>query len=152
MPELEVIAGGVPFKLKADNGTYTLERDGAIVSEGGFSVVKAGALGWSVLIGGRSFLVRGDAPVVVLDPRAPRPRPLATGVQGRQTLRAAMPGKVVRVLVQPGDMVEPGQGLVVVEAMKMQNEVRSNKAGTIASVAVADGDRVNAGDTLVVVE
>jgi len=63
-----------------------------------------------------------------------------------------MPGKVVRVLVAPGESVSAGQGLVVVEAMKMQNEVKSNKAGVVVSLAVKDGATVNAGDLLVVVE
>jgi biotin carboxyl carrier protein len=63
-----------------------------------------------------------------------------------------MPGRIVRLLVKPGDQVEARQGLVVIEAMKMENELRSPKAGTIKDVAVAEGDSVVAGRLLVVVE
>lgn len=71
---------------------------------------------------------------------------------GPQRLTAPMPGKVVKVLVVPGDLVEAGQGLVVVEAMKMENELRALKAGRVASVAVAEGQSVDAGAVLAVVE
>ena len=65
---------------------------------------------------------------------------------------APMPGKVVRVLVSVGDRVEAGAGIVVVEAMKMQNEMKSPKAGTVVALHVDVGATVNAGDTLAVVE
>ena len=63
-----------------------------------------------------------------------------------------MPGKVVRVLVSAGDKVESGQGLIVVEAMKMQNEIRSPKSGTVEKVLAAEGQAVNAGDVLMWVD
>jgi len=63
-----------------------------------------------------------------------------------------MPGKVVRVLVTPGDAVEAGQGLIVVEAMKMQNEMKAPKAGTIIELNAVIGSTVNAGDVLAVIE
>jgi biotin carboxyl carrier protein len=59
-----------------------------------------------------------------------------------------MPGKVVRLLVQPGDKVQAGQGLLVVEAMKMQNEIRSPKSGTVERVLAQEGQPVNAGQVL----
>jgi biotin carboxyl carrier protein len=62
-----------------------------------------------------------------------------------------MPGKVVRVLVKPGEEVEAGQGIVVVEAMKMQNAVRSPKIGTVERVLVAEGQAVNAGEVVAVI-
>ena len=71
--------------------------------------------------------------------------------EGRQQVVAPMPGKVVRVLVKAGDSVEAGQGLLVVEAMKMQNEIRSPKSGTVEHVPVAEGQAVNAGEVLCVV-
>ncbi len=64
----------------------------------------------------------------------------------------AMPGKVVRLLVNEGDSVEAGQGLLVVEAMKMQNEVRSPKAGKVERLLVKENQPVNAGDVLAWVE
>ena len=63
-----------------------------------------------------------------------------------------MPGRVVRVLVGAGDEVEEEQGVVVIEAMKMQNELKSPKAGRVVRVGVAVGDTVGSGDVLVVVE
>ncbi|PYS50365.1 MAG: hypothetical protein DMF68_07590 [Acidobacteria bacterium] len=65
---------------------------------------------------------------------------------------APMPGKVVRVLVEQGAQVEAGANLVVVEAMKMQNEMKSPKAGIVTSINVKAGATVNGGDVLVVVE
>jgi biotin carboxyl carrier protein len=63
-----------------------------------------------------------------------------------------MPGKVVRVLVQVGEQVEAGAGLIVVEAMKMQNEMKSPRAGAVVSINVTAGDTVEAGALLAVIE
>ena len=71
---------------------------------------------------------------------------------GEQKISAPMPGRVVRVLVAPGDEVQPRQPVVVVEAMKMENELRSPKAGRVKDVSVAAGTSVEAGRVLVVVE
>jgi biotin carboxyl carrier protein len=71
--------------------------------------------------------------------------------EGRQQIMAPMPGKVVRVLVKAGDAVEAGQGLLVVEAMKMQNEIRSPKRGTVERVLASEGQAVNAGEVLCIV-
>ena len=71
---------------------------------------------------------------------------------GGQHVTAPMPGKVVRLLVAPGDKVEARQGVVVVEAMKMENELTAPRAGRIAEVAVAEGASVEAGKVLVVIE
>jgi biotin carboxyl carrier protein len=71
---------------------------------------------------------------------------------GEQAVAAPMPGRIVRVLVGVGDEVRPRQGVVVVEAMKMENELRSPKAGRIKEVTVAPGTLVEAGRVLVVVE
>lgn len=71
---------------------------------------------------------------------------------GTQQVLAPMPGKVVKVLVKPGDEVKARQGLVVVEAMKMENELRSPKDGRVAEVLVTEGASVEAGRLLVVVE
>lgn len=72
--------------------------------------------------------------------------------EGRIVIKSAMPGKVVRVLVAEGDSVEAGQGLVVVEAMKMQNELKSPKTGRVVKIDAAEGATVQAGQVLVVLE
>ena len=74
------------------------------------------------------------------------------GIEGRQNLVAPMPGRVVRVLLGAGDEVTLGQGVVVVEAMKMQNEIKSPKSGRIVEVRVTAGTAVNADQVLAVVE
>jgi len=85
----------------------------------------------------------------LLDPRAWRGRRHgALEAEGRQQIIAPMPGKIVRVLVQAGDKVEAGQGLIVVEAMKMQNEIRSPKSGTVERLLAKEGQPVNAGEVL----
>lgn len=71
--------------------------------------------------------------------------------EGRQQVLAPMPGKVIRVLVKTGDAVEAGQGLLVVEAMKMQNEIHSPKTGTVERLLAAEGQTVNAGEILAIV-
>jgi biotin carboxyl carrier protein len=80
------------------------------------------------------------------------PKDGTVGNKGPRKLAAAMPGKVVRVLLQEGSQVEAGQGILVVEAMKMQNEIKSPKAGRIQKIMVAIGDAVNAGDIVAIVE
>jgi biotin carboxyl carrier protein len=88
----------------------------------------------------------------VSDPRAWRGRKhRALEAEGRQQVIAPMPGKVVRLLVQAGDRVEAGQGLLVVEAMKMQNEIRSPKSGVVERLLVKEGQPVNAGEVLSIV-
>ena len=71
--------------------------------------------------------------------------------EGSQSVIAPMPGKVVRLLVKAGEAVEAGKGILVVEAMKMQNEVRSPKSGKIERLLVSEGQAVSAGEVLAVV-
>jgi biotin carboxyl carrier protein len=90
--------------------------------------------------------------VEVRDPRSLRGRTRAGDDQGPRKIVAPMPGKVVRLLVREGDQVEVGAGVAVVEAMKMQNEIKSPKKGTVQKILVTDGAAVNAGDVIAVVE
>jgi biotin carboxyl carrier protein len=72
--------------------------------------------------------------------------------KGSVEIVAAMPGKVIRVLTEVGNQVETGTGIVVVEAMKMQNEMKSPKAGKVISISATPGATVNAGEVLAVIE
>jgi biotin carboxyl carrier protein len=72
--------------------------------------------------------------------------------EGPQRVTAPMPGKIVKLLVKPGDEVQPRQGVVVVEAMKMENELRARAAGTVSEVRVTEGASVEAGAILVILE
>ena len=119
----------------------------------------------SVILEGRSYEVRVAEPsegalklqcglqeftAEMADPRAGRGRRhSALELEGRQQVLAPMPGKIVRVLVKEGEKVEAGQGLIVVEAMKMQNEVRSPKAGVVERLLSKEGQAVSAGEILV---
>jgi biotin carboxyl carrier protein len=88
----------------------------------------------------------------VRDPRSLRGRTRAGDDRGPRKIVAPMPGKVVRLMVREGNEVEQGAGLAVVEAMKMQNEIKSPKKGTIQKILVSEGATVNAGDVLAIVE
>jgi biotin carboxyl carrier protein len=88
----------------------------------------------------------------VRDPRSLRLRTRASDDHGPRKLIAPMPGKVIRILLGEGAEVQAGVGVLVVEAMKMQNEVKSPKTGTIQKIVVSEGAAVNAGDVLAIVE
>jgi biotin carboxyl carrier protein len=90
--------------------------------------------------------------VEVRDPRSLRGRTRAGEDHGPRKIVAPMPGKVVRLMVREGDAVGAGAGVAVVEAMKMQNEIKSPKKGTIQRILVSEGAAVNAGDVLAIVE
>ena len=122
----------------------------------------------SVLVGGKAYeikrerslqgelhMVIGSAryAVDVQDPRSLRTRRAVAGLEaGPQKLKAPMPGKIVRIMVSEKEQVKTGQGLIVMEAMKMQNEMKSPKDGKVQKILTAEGSTVNAGDTLAIVE
>jgi biotin carboxyl carrier protein len=125
----------------ADN-TFSIRVGGSVIE----ARVSLDHQGLKVSCHGRTFRAE------VQDPRSWRGR--SKGVleaSGRQQLTAPMPGRVVRVLVAVGDQVTAGQGIIVVEAMKMQNEIRSPKNGTVESVLVSEGQAVSAGLALAVI-
>jgi biotin carboxyl carrier protein len=88
----------------------------------------------------------------VIDPRSLRARSRAVAADGPKKLTAPMPGKVVRLLVSQGSDVDAGAGVLVVEAMKMQNEIKSPKKGRVQKILVSEGTAVNSGDVLAIVE
>lgn len=109
-------------------------------------LARRGDDGWVFRISGRRVRV------TVEDERTRAIRELAgetAGADEGRELRAPMPGLVVRVLVEPGQEVEPGDGLVVMEAMKMENELSARSAGTVSDVRVEEGQTVNQDDVLV---
>jgi biotin carboxyl carrier protein len=100
-------------------------------------------------------LVRGEVlRVDIADERRLRMRAATAAFQaeGTQVLTAPMPGKIVKVFVAVGDEVQEGQGLVVVEAMKMENELKAPKAGTVTEVHAKEGTAVENGAKLLVIE
>jgi len=104
---------------------------------------------------GELHMVIGSAryAVDVQDPRSLRSRRAVAGAEaGPQKIKAPMPGKIVRILVSEKDEVKAGQGVIVMEAMKMQNEMKSPKDGVVQKIMTAEGSTVNAGDALAIVE
>ena len=121
----------------------------------------------SLLIAGKTYEVKRESSATdiylwvngvrysaeVRDPRSLRSRrDAASNEAGPKKLLAPMPGKVVRVLIHAEQAVEAGQSILVVEAMKMQNEIKSPKKGTVQKIVATEGTNVNAGDVLAIVE
>jgi biotin carboxyl carrier protein len=121
----------------------------------------------SVLIGGTAYEIKRERIAAethlcvggvsyhteLRDPRSLRGRRGARADEkGPKKLLAPMPGKVVRILIGEQQPVEAGQSILVVEAMKMQNEIKSPKAGIVKKIVAAEGANVNAGDVLAIVE
>jgi biotin carboxyl carrier protein len=148
-------------ELERDGSTWRISLDGEIVDA---DAVEIAPDIFSILLNGKSYEIRvtptptgaltlqtgrHEFIAEVADPRAWRGRRHgAIEAEGRQQVLAPMPGKIVRVLVQAGEKVEAGQGLLVVEAMKMQNEIRSPKSGSVERLLVKEGQPVNAGEVL----
>ncbi|WP_158752395.1 biotin/lipoyl-containing protein [Acidobacterium sp. S8] len=110
-------------------------------------VLEGSPEGTAVHLQGRRVQYRVD------DPRSLKSRRQRQGgADGPKKVTAPMPGRVVRVLAKVGDMVEAHQGIVVIEAMKMQNELKSPKAGKVVQVRVEQGGTVSAGEVLAIVE
>lgn len=121
----------------------------------------------SLLLGTTSYEVRRDAsaaqPRIVIgeesfayeirDPRSLGARRAnAASTDGPKKIKAPMPGKVVRIIAGEGAKVKEGQGVIVIEAMKMQNELKSPKTGVVKKIMTAEGATVNAGDALAEIE
>jgi biotin carboxyl carrier protein len=148
---VEMLAPAPACRFQIDNGE---ERSADV------EVPEPGV--YSVLIDGRSYDARVEetaGPLVVVidgyrfevevrDPRRLSRQSGGRGGEGVQTVAAPMPGKVVRVLVAAGETVAAGQGLLVVEAMKMQNEMKAARAGTVLTIATREGATVAAGEVL----
>jgi biotin carboxyl carrier protein len=128
--------------LQVEVGVYSVLLEGA-----SYEIrIQPSPEGLTASVAGRRLAVE------VRDPRdASRSSSAAIGA-GRQNVIAPMPGKVVRVLVATGDLVETSQGLVVVEAMKMQNELKAARPGRVIEIRAREGETVGPGDTLVVLE
>jgi biotin carboxyl carrier protein len=103
--------------------------------------------------GAEAVVVDGQRiPYTVSDPRSLRATESAATASGPRPLKAPMPGRIVRVLVENGEQVEAGQGCVVIEAMKMQNELKAPRAGKVIRLAATEGETVASGATLLIVE
>jgi len=153
----------VNFRVEIDGESHAL--DSGALAAASVEEVMPGV--FSILLGTRSFTVhvaaQGDnweavsndgvpRSVSVADARDRRTSAAAASSQGPAIIRAQMPGKIIRVLVDVGVRVEAGQGLIVAEAMKMQNEVKAPRSGLVVKIVTAAGATVAAGETLMVLE
>jgi biotin carboxyl carrier protein len=122
------------------------------VEPGVYSVI-AGLSSWEVRVTGDEVTIAGHRFLgEVDDPRQWKRSGRAADRHGRALIAAAMPGKIVRVLVALGDDVVAGQGILVVEAMKMQNELKAPRDGQVTAIEVRENDSVNAGAVLATIE
>jgi biotin carboxyl carrier protein len=143
-----------------------LVEDGSAAREFELDVRETQSGVLSLLLNGRSYEVRREATPAgtvisvgdaryhaeVADPRSLRTRRATGSDAGPQKITAPMPGKIVRILASEGNEVHEGQGLLVIEAMKMQNELKSARKGVVRKIMVKEGAAANAGDVLAIVE
>src|SRR3954453_18337788 len=162
----EVTVDGKQYKLELDRaeGRWRCVLDGREIL---IDAVLARPDVLSILIGSKAYEIKRERTATDMhlwvgparyaaelrDPRSLRSRKAGAGAdKGPKKLIAPMPGKVVRVILRETAEVEAGQGVLVVEAMKMQNEIKSPKKGIVQNIVAAEGTNVNAGDVLAIVE
>ena len=148
---IEVRREGGRLLTRVDDREYELEvsepEPGVFLIKHNGRVFEAFASDGVITIGGHAFDVN------IIDPKRLRGAGSAGGHDdGHTEIKTAMPGKVVRILKSTGDAVAKGEGVIVVEAMKMQNEMKAPRDGTVGGIRVAEGDTVGAGDVLVVID
>lgn len=136
--EVEELGGG-RFKVAFEDREYTVEAKGLGIDVGALSAVPAA-----------SAPSAPSVPVPAAAPAAPAPAAPATPAPaGEGVVTAPMPGKILRILVKEGEQVKTGQGLVVLEAMKMENEIPAPKDGVVKKILVKEGDTVDTGQALI---
>ena len=161
---LHIEMAGKTRSIDYSPGETAILLDGDAI-EAHVQLLRPGVL--SLVIGGRAwriileensdesalYLTGERVPYRIDDPRSLRSRRARSGgANGPVNVKASMPGRVVRILAQLGESVDAHQGVVVIEAMKMQNELKSPKAGRVAELRVTPGDTVSSGDILAVIE
>lgn len=152
---VELQRGDAPGQWKCQLNGEQIVLDATTTAPGVLSLILGGT-SYEVLesAGQQQLAISGRRYAVeVRDPRAWKTRRARAGSgDGPKKIVAPMPGKVVRVIASEGSEVEQGAPVIVIEAMKMQNELKSPKKGTVAKVLAVEGAPVNAGDVLAVIE
>ena len=149
--DVEISAGAIGPKCRLNGREISVD----------FVTLSDGSV--SLLINGTSFSITRDSDggvfvgtqryeVTAVDPRSWQGRVCESSHTGPQRLTASMPGKIVRILASEGDDIQAGQGIIVVEAMKMQNEIKSPRTGRLQKLMVREGVNVNPGEVLAIVE
>ena len=158
----DILIGGKTIRLEVNGDHVTvggndLAVDYQLISANELSLIVEGrayrclldrtATDEAIIVGGKRY------PFAVEDPRALKSRKArGAGAEGPLQIKSSMPGRVLRVIVGEGEDVVPGQGLLVVEAMKMQNEMKTTRGGRVRRIAVKEGDTVNAGQLLAIID
>lgn len=160
--DFTLIVDGVPYTIHAEGTTVTINGRTYTVEVGNGHTVFVDGIAYRVewqgdqaIVDGRPFSIRttglasvpAPPPTRVTPPKKPTAHSIAQGA-----VFAVMPGKIVRVLVKPGQRVEIGEPVCVLEAMKMENELRAPQAGTVKRVYVAPGDDVSKDQVLIEIE
>jgi biotin carboxyl carrier protein len=163
---VEIDGADARLDLEKDSAQTSYSLEGALSAAGKASLARVAPGVWSILLDRKSVTVSIEQnanelevwvggrryAVSIADMRDRPATQNKHSSSGPMEVRALMPGKVVSVLVEKGASVQAGQGLIVVEAMKMQNETKSPKDGVVSGVYVAAGSTVAAGEKLMVVE
>jgi biotin carboxyl carrier protein len=155
--DLDIRIDGEKVFARVDDREYTLETSEV---EPGVYLLKNNGRIYEAYVsdigpgGNAKVTVRGQTiDVAIFDPKRLRSSQSDhPHGDGRAEIKTAMPGKVVRIMAEVGQTVEKGAGVIVVEAMKMQNEMRSPKDGVIKEIRTSEGATVNVGEVLVVIE
>ena len=153
---ITVTRTGATFAVSVDGHTWQV--DAARIDGQSLSLILDNAASKETIVtpdpatGALTVSVDGIPVAVTLDGRRHVGRGGETVGSGPQRMTAPMPGKVVRILVKPGDAVSARQSVVVVEAMKMENELRAARDGTVAEVHAREGQSVEAGALLIVIQ
>jgi biotin carboxyl carrier protein len=159
---VNVDVGGRRYAVEVTrrDGAFLVSVDGRqrevdVKETGGVLSLLIGTKSYEVAVNGSAVHVDGvpvEVSILQSRPSWGKAGAAHAGADGPQQVTAPMPGKIVKLLVKPGDRVEPRQGLVVVEAMKMENELRARAAGTVTEVRAIEGTTVEAGAILVILE
>jgi biotin carboxyl carrier protein len=157
-PTLVEVSGGADGHYRLTLGDEVWEVDARLGEHGIASLLVGGVSHVAAVVdreGTCVVQVGGETYEILVEEQTRwiiRTRGGAAGAGRGQTLTAPLPGKITHVAVRPGDAVRAGDTLVVIEAMKMENEFRAAAAGTVAEVRVQPGQAVNPGDVLIVIE
>ena len=156
--DVEIVRSGDQLFARVDDHEYHLEvsqpepnvflfKENGKIHE--FFVAPRTSPDTPLFVSGRN----GEVEVKLIDPKRLRGASAGGGTaDGIVEIKTMMPGKVVRIIAKPGDQVEKGDPVLVVEAMKMQNDLKSPKAGIVKEIRVGQGSTVAAGDVLAVIE
>ncbi|HEX8638732.1 MAG TPA: biotin/lipoyl-containing protein [Pyrinomonadaceae bacterium] len=150
--EVEIKRDGGKISARVDEREYDLE---ASEVEPNVFLLKHENQIYQIYVAPNGFVNVGNQQleVTLTDPKRLRGAGAAiAGADGASEIKTAMPGKLVRVLVEIGAEIKQGEPVLVVEAMKMQNEMKSPKDGIVKEIRFAEGATVNAGDVLAIIE